>query len=892
MTCLNSIQRALLAACAGTACASLHAQLLDNVDLQAEGTAAVVHIHFVSPVRLQRWVVTDDRRQIQINYSVLPTAVSLNLIPSDRSVSGLPGLPSIQLSDNDFLNDAINRQLIIRLSDAAKFRIRPGISQDEIELVLDGLGASVAALNGPVVSAPVPVPTPGPVPDLASTPASPAPTAPPSRTVAAPAPGAAAPASPPLVPPAVTSHPAYAVRLQAATLPGQSLEASIPSEFQNQDVYTAQRIVDGKTIYEIFLGDFATRAEAERARAKLTQRFPQASVAEPTPVAQAAKEIPATSASVPPLPAPVVTPLPTAIPAGTNPAIARAPSLNGQPVSAAAMVEYEERAKDLLKAGEQAYKDRNYRAAIDLLNQVLNLPETSSSRRAHQVIGLARMASGDPQGARKEFKLFLDLYPVGADSDQVRSEMASLPAESTVARQRKGPAPIDSTSGSVSLYYYGGQSQTRSQQFQNSALNGLPVLLSDSTIAGTDIQQAQATVDLNWRHRDDQRDMRIVFRDAYTDDMLNLSTQPAQRLTAAYFDMRDFTNDTNLRIGRQSPTGQGVLYRFDGVQAGYMFAPQWRINAVAGMPSDTVLNTQQRFAGVSVEALSSSSGVSGDLYLIKQTTDSESDRSAIGTDLRYFRNGLSVFGQVDYDTLFQRYNIQSVQGTRIYSDNSVLNFLVDRRTIPVLSLSTALFYQDPTVSQLATTITQLLQGTNMDTLIAQVKGITPYQNQALIGYTTPLSASWQTGGSVNYTSIDAIDPVPVILPDGQPATGNIWSYSWQLIGSNLYSKRDTDVFNITYLSAPTYTGYLASLNNITGFGEGWQVEPSLRYYTQTDNTNTVTNRYTPGLRVTYRFRKHFTLESNVQYEVTNITGPTTIEDTNRIFYYFGTRYDF
>ena len=574
------------------------------------------------------------------------------------------------------------------------------------------------------------------------------------------------------------------------------------------------------------------------------------------------------------------------------PATGQRPGVMTPTINPAAMAEYEERAKVLMGAAEGAYKDQNYRGAVDLLNQILDLPETSSTRRAHQIIGLSRMAAGDPQGARKEFKLFLELYPVGTDSDQVRSELATLPAEETVARKRRSQAPIDVTNGSLSLYYYGGQSQTRSQQFQNSPLSGLPVLQSDSTIAGTDIQQAQATVDLNWRHRDDEKDMRIVFRDAYTDDMLNLSTQPAQRLTAAYFDMRDFTNDTNFRIGRQSPTGQGVLYRFDGVQAGYAFTPQWRINAVAGMPSDTVLNTQQRFAGMSIEATGLGSGVSGDVYLIKQTTDSETDRSAVGTELRYFKDGLSVFGQVDYDTLFQRYNIQSVQGTKIFSDNSVLNFLVDRRTMPVLSLANALFYQDPTVSQLATTITQLLQGTDMDTLIAQVKGITPYQNQALVGYTTPLSASWQTGGSVNYTSIDAIDPVPIILPQGQPATGNIWSYSWQLIGSNLYSTRDTDVFNITYLSAPTYTGYMASLNNITGFGEGWQVEPSLRYYTQTDNTNTVTNRYTPGLRVTYRFRKHFTLESNVQYEVTNITGPTTIEDTNRIFYYFGTRYDF
>jgi hypothetical protein len=313
---------------------------------------------------------------------------------------------------------------------------------------------------------------------------------------------------------------------------------------------------------------------------------------------------------------------------------------------------------------------------------------------------------------------------------------------------------------------------------------------------------------------------------------------------------------------------------------------------VAGKPSDDLLDTQRRFAGLSIEAEALTHELSGNFYAIQQTIDGETDRQAYGTELRYFSGGLSMFGQVDYDQVFQRVNIAGLQGTMLYEDNSVLNFLVDRRTTPLLSLGNALFFQDPAAPTIARTIRELLLTTPLDTLVTRVKGITPFQNQAMLGYTTPISKNWQTGANLNYTSVDEIPPVDVILPQGQPATGNLWGLGLQLIGSNLYSGRDTHVYNLTFLSGPTYNGQLLSYNNLTGLNEQWQLEPSLRYYTQVDSTDTRMVRWTPGMRVTYRIRKHISLETELQYEISESKGPLREESSKRIFYYFGGRYDF
>ena len=119
----------------------------------------------------------------------------------------------------------------------------------------------------------------------------------------------------------------------------------------------------------------------------------------------------------------------------------------------------------------------------------------------------------------------------------------------------------------------------RTQEFQDSPISGLPRAGRRRPLSG-DVDQSQllTNVDLNWRYRDADTDMRFVFRDAYTADLLN-SDKSKNRLSALYFEHRSLSAGTSVRLGRQSPTGGGVLGRFDGVQAGYTFAPKWRINA-------------------------------------------------------------------------------------------------------------------------------------------------------------------------------------------------------------------------------------------------------------------------------------------------------------------------
>lgn len=645
----------------------------------------------------------------------------------------------------------------------------------------------------------------------------------------------------------------FIITLQSSENPGSQLAAAVPTQLQEYQTYTARRIVNGKTVYETNIGYFATSREAQKALAILSPRFPGAVVVATQP--------------------------------GTG--------LEQQPRQAQVVTapQTEAAAAALLSNAQAAYDRGEFAAALEPLNQLLNLPPTQSTRKAQELVGLARLKLGDLRRARAEFEQFLVLYPSGDDSTRVRQLLDTLPQAAAAAPVEAPKSPPGAWSGSVSAFYFGGQSKVRNQEFQDSPISGLPELLSDNTLSGTDQSQVLTNVDLNWRKRDANSDTRFVFRDGYTKN-LRTDGRSRNRLTSLYVDHRSFVSGTSIRLGRQSPTGAGVLYRFDGAQAGYVFAPKWKVNVVGGKPTDDLLDTNRHFYGFSIDAEALTREISGNLYFNQQIIDGLVDRRAVGTELRYFSGGVSAFWQLDYDTKAQAVNIASLQGTWQLADTTVFNLLYDRRATPILSLGNILFFQDPSLTTTARRVSDLLGTTPLSTLRSQVKAVTAYQQQGLIGATTPISRNWQLGGDVRLTSVGKVNPVPVILPNGQPSTGNQWSLGTQLIGTNIYSARDTHVFNATYLKGPTFRGTLLSYNNLTSLGPKWQLEPSLRYYTQNDNADTTTSRTAPGLRLTYRVLQQVTLESELSYERSKTTSSARNETADRVFYFVGGRYDF
>ena len=834
--------RRLIAPLALLATASAHAQLIDDVEFRRDGADAILQVRFVTPVVFRRALLGGSGDSVQILYDLVDAREAQNVVPSERRVKGGGDMPDFIVSDESPARAGTGRRLAVRLSKPATLRARAGSGNRTIELVLPGLGAAI----------PVSVKSP----------------AAPARTSG------------------------FQITLQQSDNPNLQLDTPIPAALQRYQVFTGTRQVDGRTVHEVSLGYFDTLVEAENARQLLLRRFPAATLVALTP----------SPPPPPPAPAAAPAPAPAAAAARGEPAVAPA-----SPAAIPAPAEVEAQAAALLAAAKAADAAGDSTTALDKLNTLLNLPANATTREAQALAGDIRAKTGDTVRARAEYETFLQLYPAGPDADRVRAALARLPAVPPPPKAEPQAAaaaaaePTSTIAGSAGVFYYGGASKVRTQEFQDSPISGLPEQTSDNTLSGVDQSLLLTNVDLNWRYRDAETDMRFVFRDAYSADLKN-SAKSKNRLSALYFEHRALKAGTQVRLGRQSPTGGGILNRYDGIQAGYTFAPKWRINAAAGVPTEKLLDSKRSFWGLWIDADALTPQIGGNLYVNRQLIDNQIDRSAVGSEMRFFSGGVSAFGIVDYDTAIRGLNIASLQGTWQWQDNTVINVLADRRKTPLLALGNALFFQNPNLGVQAASIKDLLVTTPLDQLRDIVRATTSNTIQGLLGFTTPINPHWQAGADVRLTDVGEILPVAEILPFGQGRNRSA-SVGAQLIGTNLYSGRDTHVVTVSVLRGTsyslnniippsTYSGFLVGYNNSSQVTELLLLEPSLRFYRQSDSAGVRQTRWSPGLRATYRVLKQLSLESELSGEYGKSTGPNRDETASRLFYYLGGRYDF
>jgi hypothetical protein len=357
-------------------------------------------------------------------------------------------------------------------------------------------------------------------------------------------------------------------------------------------------------------------------------------------------------------------------------------------------------------------------------------------------------------------------------------------------------------------------------------------------------------------------------------------------VSAAYVDYRDIASRTDVRVGRQSAIGGSLFGLFDGVS---MATPVWesyKFDAMVGVPANTLVNApQQRLMGVMLEADNLFEHWGGNISLVDQTSEDISDRRAVGLEVRYFGESVSMYTQLDYDLNFNVLNALTVQGSTQGPYDTTITMLLDDRKAPSLQLSDAL------ISSGQPSLSALLQTMSLSDAQALALATAAEARQAMVSVSRALSPKWQGSVDLRYSDVGALPAVGNF--QAQPATGAQYNVSFQLTGSNLYSSRDINGFNVSLINSATINGTQLAYNNLTGFMDNkMSVEPSIRYYTQTDNTQTKVSRISPGLRVSYKLNNRASLMAEGIYETSQTDGPTNHESSESYFFYFGYRYDF
>ena len=707
------------------------------------------------------------------------------------------------------------------------------------------------------------------------------------------------PAAAPVAPPAPAREEFYVVTLASSRTLAPAPVAVLPGELKGKRLYLRDTLQNGITLHSLQLGFFATAAEAQAAVRLLVSTYPEATVRPAS--AREQDESPRTLVAMPSVSIAVVPP----------------PEKATLPVMAVTGTA-ESQASDLLEQSRAALTRGDNAAAIQLLNRLLRLPPNAHSQDAQELIGLAHERQKEIAVAKQEYRLYLRLYPEGPGADRVLQRLAALDAPPTPAPLKKERRETSAASiyGSLSQYYYYGQSQTDS----STTVLG-PA--TDSIFSGTDQSALYSNLDLHARYTSGSWDNRVVIRDTYTASFLD-NTESSSRLYSAYYEAANKVDEYSGRFGRQPGTSGGVVGRFDGASVGYNVLPKWRVNVAAGTPVEFYpVSYIKQFWGTSLDFGLFLDHWNGNVYYIQQTADGIPDRQAIGTELRYFDPKGSALLYIDYDTLFGELNIATFQSTWLSSPTTTWNMQLDHRLAPTLMTSNALFNTSslafpglpippPTAAQ-AASLSYWLQFNSEEQLRQAAIANSPTFDTYMLGVSHNLNATWQVGGDVRRFNLSAPPSSPTIST--VLGTGATTMYTLQTIANGFFRKRDLSVLSLSYLEGATYQGESLAITHRMLFQESWTLDLALSYYLQqgvplqsivgTDTHSILTDntRISPMVRLGYRWGKNLSLEAEFglekgtsHVEDTNITaGPPSVvtnQDTSRQYFTLGYRWNF
>ena len=583
--------------------------------------------------------------------------------------------------------------------------------------------------------------------------------------------------------------------------------------------------------------------------------------------------------------APVASAADAATAAAAEAAATAAAAVNAA-ANAAALAEVEREANELMAQARKALAARQGDDAVALLGQLLKLPPNGQSMDAQGLIGAAWLLAGNPDRARIEDALYLKLYPQAEGARAVAQRLAALggplPATAAVAGTGVVPNRNKAWSGSLAQYYYGGKAR-------NNSLVNIATGIDRATLSRTTESAIVTSLDLSGRVTgllNADGETRAVVRGSGSNNLLSTGHSTSS-ISSAYVEQRMAGVDgLAVRAGRQSPISGGLLGLFDGVSLVYPVVPGLKIDIMGGVPASALVSapSEKLFAAV-LEVDNVFDRFGGNLYLLEQSTQGISNRRALGSELRYSADKWSLNTLLDYDTVFGKLNALSLHGSMQLGDQLTVTLLADQRRAPSLQLTNAL------ISSGEVSLKTMLQTYTLAEIRNKALDTSATAKQFLVSVSQPLSPKWQASADLRYSAIGALPEVGDF--QATPATGAQVSFSAQLTGTNLYSGRDINNFNLSVMHTPYFDGVQFSYNNLTGLLDNHDltVEPSLRVYTQKAKDDSSLTRVGPGVRLSYKASQRASLLGELLFEVSRTRGPTNQDSSSSVFFYVGYRYE-
>jgi tetratricopeptide (TPR) repeat protein len=636
----------------------------------------------------------------------------------------------------------------------------------------------------------------------------------------------------------VTPDARYVINLESSQRRPAAADLPTVALPKGKSLLISEVTVDGKAWYRVQVGHFGSAEEAARAMRGLRTEFPRAWIAH----------------------------------AGET-EVALAPVSNPEPEGQGGQVTGSGDVEQLMSDARRAMTAGELSRAVQLYTKVLQLPANEYQQDAQEYLALARERNGQLAHAKAEYRRYLAVYPNTPGADRVQQRLSALLASRASLGTATGTTSArrsNTRSGApwtlrtfVSQYYRRDVNQVNDQD----------EVVNQSSI--------YTDASLDARRRGERFDVAVRVTGGYRASLLGEDDRSTSgndfRLSYAYIDLADAGTRLRGRAGRQTRNTGGVLGRFDGLNLGYDLTENLRFEAVAGRPvysTSDDFEDSRSFQGFSTTFSPFDNALDIGAFYLQQDLEGLTDRSAIGTEFRYFGERRSLWGMLSYDTEFAELGSAFLQGSWRSAGNLTLTGQVDVRRSPYLSLGNAV------AGQQVDSFSELMVLFTEDELRQFALDRSPEVTTVSAGVSRPLSPKLQFNLNASHSTISAT-----------PASGAVQAtedseysyYSADLVASGLLSEGDVAILGLRHSVSDTTDVYSISLDSRFPVGRAWRINPRLRAdYREIRSDQSTEWIYSPSLRVQWRAgrRWRFELDTGMQISTRDMEAMDVDRESN------------
>ena len=431
----------------------------------------------------------------------------------------------------------------------------------------------------------------------------------------------------------------------------------------------------------------------------------------------------------------------------------------------------------LLSEGRSALLERRYADAVRLYTRVLEAPDHPHRSEAREMLGIAFERSGRTENALAEYRVFLDEFPDQIGASRVAERLLSLqtavaaPFLATAPRAAQSSDSADwEVHGGISSYYWRNQEQL---------VHDGNYLISSSGILNLG--------DISATRRGERFDVVARFNGAYQFNLVEFDRiGDVGWVSNAFIDILDNELGLRGRFGRQTRREDGVLGRFDGIGLSYQLKPDISLSVSAGLPIDSprfVSSSNRNFYAASAGMEDLWDGrVSASAFTQHQFVDGILDRQAVGGELLYRGDALSVFSLLDFDASYNVLNSALVNATWQLNNGWSLSGRLDFGAEPYLTTRNAL------AGQSVPSVEALLETYSEGQIRRLARNRTAQSTVVSVGMSAPLGERFDLSLDATMRHADATIASGGVV--ARPETGNEIFLNATIVGTSLLFDND------------------------------------------------------------------------------------------------------